>query len=363
MKQSKLWMSLFVTGGMFCAVMAADAKPAEVAKPADAKPAEAAKPELWAKLPEVVAQIGDQKITKKEVIDSFLKQLPGGQLPQGIPPEMLDQAAPGIVKGYVDQKLMEVALEKSGIKPSEAFALQALNEQVKEFSAAELEGLKQQLAIQGKTLEQQIAENAKNPEFQKQIAFQKLLEDKALKGISVTEADAKAYYDANANQFKTPADKEGTVRASHILIMAQKDKATEAEQKAALEKATKLMETLKKDPSQFEALAKSESQCPSGQNGGSLGAFGKGQMVPEFEKAVFELKEGEMAGPVKTDFGYHIIRRDKAQGEVVEPFDKVKEQLTQFLKAQKEQKAVMDYIAGLEKSSNVKFHVEMPAMN
>lgn len=59
----------------------------------------------------------------------------------------------------------------------------------------------------------------------------------------------------------------------------------------------------------FEQLAKDFSQCPSGENGGSLGEFAKGMMVPSFEKAAFALNVGEVSGPVKTQFGFHLIKR------------------------------------------------------
>ena len=137
--------------------------------------------------------------------------------------------------------------------------------------------------------------------------------------------------------------------------MAEEGKAKPEEMKAALEKATKLMELLKKNPEKFEETAKAESQCPSSRQGGSLGAFGKGQMVPEFEKAAFELKEGELAGPVKTKFGYHIIRRDAAKGPTVTPFETIKPQLTKFLESRKQQQAFMEYIKKLEEEHKVKY--------
>lgn len=84
------------------------------------------------------------------------------------------------------------------------------------------------------------------------------------------------------------------VRASHILVKDEK-------------KARDLLERIKKGES-FEALAKSNSTCPSGKNGGDLGYFGRGQMVPEFEKAAFEGRKGDVVGPVKTQFGYHLIK-------------------------------------------------------
>ncbi len=86
-----------------------------------------------------------------------------------------------------------------------------------------------------------------------------------------------------------------TVRASHILV----EHTHEAED---IQKKLKEGKT-------FAELAKSFSKCPSRMQGGDLGQFGKGQMVPSFEQAAFALKVGEVSGPVRTQFGYHLIHR------------------------------------------------------
>jgi parvulin-like peptidyl-prolyl isomerase len=86
------------------------------------------------------------------------------------------------------------------------------------------------------------------------------------------------------------------VRASHILVEKQSQ-------------ALKVLEELKAG-AEFGGLAKKYSTCPSGKRGGDLGQFGRGQMVREFEQAAFALKPGQMTEqPIKTQFGYHIIKR------------------------------------------------------
>ncbi len=90
-----------------------------------------------------------------------------------------------------------------------------------------------------------------------------------------------------------------TIRASHILV----EKEYQAE-----DVAKKLAEG-----NSFESLAKAFSSCPSKEEGGDLGEFGKGQMVEAFEKAAFALKVGEVSGPVRTQFGYHIIKRTELE--------------------------------------------------
>ena len=84
------------------------------------------------------------------------------------------------------------------------------------------------------------------------------------------------------------------VKASHILVKTRSE-------------AEKLLGELKKGAS-FSTLAQQHSECPSRKKGGDLGWFGRGKMVPEFEKAAFSLKKGELSDIVKTQFGYHIIK-------------------------------------------------------
>ncbi|VVB66244.1 Foldase protein PrsA [Candidatus Gugararchaeum adminiculabundum] len=84
------------------------------------------------------------------------------------------------------------------------------------------------------------------------------------------------------------------IRASHILV-------------SNLDEANSVLSELKSGKS-FSDLAKKFSSCPSKSQGGDLGFFGKGQMVKEFETAAFALKEGEVSAPVKTQFGYHLIK-------------------------------------------------------
>ena len=85
------------------------------------------------------------------------------------------------------------------------------------------------------------------------------------------------------------------VHCAHILVKTQKDVDT-------------VLERLKKGE-KFSAIAKDVSLCPSKKRGGNLGTFGRGQMVKEFEKAAFALDKGQISGIVKTQFGYHIIKR------------------------------------------------------
>jgi len=85
------------------------------------------------------------------------------------------------------------------------------------------------------------------------------------------------------------------VHAAHILVKT-------------LDEAQKILNDLKLGNKTFAKLAEEKSTCPSGRRGGDLGWFGRGKMVREFENAAFNLKKGEMSGPVRTEFGWHIIK-------------------------------------------------------
>ena len=150
--------------------------------------------------------------------------------------------------------------------------------------------------------------------------------------IAIDPADVKKQYDANLKTYGKPEERQ----ASHILIAVKPDASAE-DKAAAKKKADEVAAEARKNPGQFAELAKKYSQDPgsSGQ-GGDLGFFARdGSMVKPFEDAVFSMKPGEIAGPVQTDFGWHIIKLVSVHPAKVQSFDEVKAQIEQDLKRQK----------------------------
>ncbi len=352
----------------------AEVKPAP-AKPTPAKPAPAeAKPaeDPFSAIPPVLAEIGGQKITKDMVVERLVGNLPNGQLPPEISADLIKRMLPVLAKEIVIQKIFESELAKAGINPSAEMVKAKLNEEIKKMEKMQLAALTQQVQMEGKTLEQYIDGLANDPAFQQQMAGQIYLEDKVLKDVKVDTTiapdAAQKFYNENKDEFKEEADKPDQIRASHILI-AIEGTGAEAEQKAK-KKAEQIIKILKEKPADFESIAKDNSSCPSSQMGGDLGVFSKGQMAPEFEAAALALKDGEITSePVKTQYGYHIIRRNALKTEAgVIPFEKVKPKIERYLQMQKameeqqaQQKAFMEYFNKLEKEYNVKYHIEIPA--
>lgn len=168
--------------------------------------------------------------------------------------------------------------------------------------------------------------------------------DASLKDVTVSDEEAKKFYDEHPDQFTQPE----RVHVRHVLIS---DDVTSADAIA------KIQADLKAGVS-FDEVAKSRSLCPSAAQGGDLGEVSKGQMVPEFEAAAFALKNpGDLSEPVKTQFGWHIIRLEGRTPSSVEPFDTVKPQLVQYLTNEKKGEAFKNAVEGLKKTYKVEMLV------
>jgi len=165
--------------------------------------------------------------------------------------------------------------------------------------------------------------------------------------VSVSDADAKKFYDDNKDKFK----RGDQIRASHILCKVD-PQATAEEKKKAREKAEGLLKQIKAGKD-FAELARTNSDCPSKEQGGDLNFFGKGQMVPAFEAAAFALKPGEVSDVVETQFGYHIIKVTDKKGAGEAKFDEVKPRILDYLKNEKVQKAINDYITQLKGKAKI----------
>ncbi|MFA5371585.1 MAG: SurA N-terminal domain-containing protein [Sideroxydans sp.] len=146
--------------------------------------------------------------------------------------------------------------------------------------------------------------------------------------MTVSDGEAEQYYREHASEFGTAEQRQ----ASHILISVPKN-AADTDREMARRKAETILLQVKKQPATFAALAKQHSEDPgSAANGGDLGMFARGMMVKPFDEAVFTLKKDEISGLVQTDFGFHIIKLSGIQPGKIKPLAEVKTQIVQALK-------------------------------
>lgn len=192
-----------------------------------------------------------------------------------------------------------------------------------------------------KAAEDKKIENSED--FKRRLAFarDRLLMDKLLasEGKAALTPDAmKTVYDDASKQITS----EQEVHARHILVPTE-------------EEAKKIEDELKKG-ADFAELAKKESKDPGASDGGDLGFFTKEQMVPEFSKVAFALEPGKISDPVKTQFGWHIIKVEEKRARKAPDFDQVKAQIEQFVT----RKAQADYVAKLRETAKVE-RLDKPA--
>lgn len=186
------------------------------------------------------------------------------------------------------------------------------------------------------------------------LATQKVLD--SVSKAPVTDDETKKYYDSHQEIFKVPA----AIRASHILIRTDKDM-SKKELNAAEKKAKDILHDIEQKKITFEDAAKEHSGDGTRSRGGDLGYFTKGQMVPQFEKAAFALKKGEMTSkPVKTEFGWHIIKVTDTREASIRKYEDVKEDIRADIQRERQLKAVQDERNALRKKYNVKITAPAP---
>jgi len=260
----------------------------------------------------------------------------GGQQPT---PEMMPQMENAALDQLINIEVLYQKGKKLTVKDLEQKVDDKVGQTRKQFpSQADFEK-----ALKGAN----ITENKLKDLARRNIVIDNLMQKEVFSKITVTEADAKKFYDDNPDKFKMPE----RTQASHILISADQ-KATPEDKKKAKEKAEAIRKRVAKGED-FAAAAKAESNCPSAAKGGDLGYFGKGQMVPEFEKAAAALKLGELSDVVESPFGYHIIKvMDRKPADTVK-FAEVKDKIEDYLKSQKAQKPMTDYVEKIKKEAKV----------
>ncbi|WP_245523147.1 foldase protein PrsA [Thermosediminibacter oceani] len=240
---------------------------------------------------EVVARVNGEEISKDELYDVMVKL---------VGKEALDY--------LVSQKIIDLEAKKQNINVSEEDIQREL-EKVYEYYGGE-EAFTQNLQMSGYSLEEYKKDLAMD------IKIKKLLEPK----ISITEEEIKSYFEENKDNFA----REKQVRARHILVENE-------------EKANEVIAKLKSGEDFAELAKQYSTDTATKEKGGDLGFFGRGDMVKEFEEAAFSLKVGEISSPVKTQYGYHIIKVEEIKEAQEANYEESKDKIKDILLNQKVQ--------------------------
>lgn len=180
-------------------------------------------------------------------------------------------------------------------------------------------------------------------DIKKQLMINSVLEE-TRNQVSISDEELLEYYNENKESFLEPEQ----VRARHILLETE-------------EEANNLLLQLKEGLTDFAELAKEKSIGPSAPSGGDLGFFSRGQMVKEFEDAAFFLEPGEISGVVQSEFGYHIIKSEEKKEEYSPTFEEAKERISNTLKNQRENEAILALTSKLREDAVIVFNYDFDA--
>ena len=240
----------------------------------------------------VLAVVNGEKITQQDVY-AFLNGLDPQVAAQFQSPQGIEQ----ITEELANQELLYLDAVEKGLDKDESFEI-------------EMERMKKNAL--------------------KQYAMHRLFDD-----INVTEDEIAKYYDEHKEHFNTPE----AIRASHILVKTEKE-------------AKDIFDEIEAGLS-FEDAANKYSSCPSKDKGGDLGEFTRGSMVPEFEKAAFEMEVGEVSQPVESQFGYHIIKVASKKEPGISALEEVKGKVIEQLTGLKQQERYLDRTKELKEKYKV----------
>ena len=289
-----------------------------------------------AELPDVLARVNGQPVTKAD-LDRLIKNLEAGGGP--IPADKRDEVYRTALDRLITYSVLkqEAAARKLTVSETDVDA-QVAQMQKKFPSEAEFN---KALAARNATVEQLKADARID------MSITKMMEAEVATTAAATDADAQDFYAKNPDKFKQPE----SVRASHILIKTDKG-ADEAAKKGARAKIDGILKRARAGED-FAALAKENSADGSAAQGGDLGFFPRGQMVPPFDQAAFALKPGEISEVVTTEFGYHIIKLTEKKDASLVPLEQVKPRVLEFLTNQKKQERVNGFIDEAKKRAKI----------
>lgn len=316
------------------------AAPAQDVKPAVEAPKDPA---------EVLISVNGEKLTRGEaeaeaekIIEAQLAHAPAEQKAQ------MEQMKP-MMKGYILRQIVQKFM-------STKIAVSAAKDFGYSISEAELEARKAEILKQfageenaPKTFDELIANSpmgkeAVIEELKTGMLVEKMIKSEVLdKDTTDYTKDVESMLESIKKQYEMKSGPK--VQASHILIKID-ETMTDEKAKAKIEELKKELDATaaEKKAEKFAELAKANSACPSKEEGGDLGAFGRGQMVPEFDKAAFEMKVGEISAPVKTQFGYHLILKTKDIAATTPPPLPSKEEVLTYVKQNRNREAINKFM-------------------
>jgi len=270
------------------------------------------------------------------------KELNQAMAMQQVPPQYREMASQQlgqrIKEGFINRTLLTQAATKQGLTTTP----EDIQKEVDTMLGTLPPNVTFEMALESASM----TEEDFRAKIKEDLLVRKMVDVKKSSLPEVTDAEAKEYYEASKEKFET----KKSAKARHILIKTQgDDDAAKAEKLKKLEKIRAQLA----EGGDFAELAKEYSDCPSGQNGGDLGTFSPGQMVPSFDKAAFSQDLNMVGQVVETSFGYHIIEVTDRNDGGVKAFDEIKEDVKGTISNEKMGKLMDGFLTELREKAEI----------
>ena len=284
------------------------------------------------------------QIISDEAIQFELQRLVQFYSQNGVPEAQIKEQLPLLVERATEQavgtKLLMEEAAKRNVEVSEEEIEEQLGKVVDQVGGVD--------AFK-KALEQQQIDEAAFREQLKEGRRVDLLIQEAVKSVcDPTEDEIKKYYEEHKDDFQ----KGERVLAQHILVSP--DGTEDASKDAARLKISDIKDRVA-GGADFSDEAAAHSMCPSGKEGGSLGWFGRGMMVPEFDEAVFDMKVGDVSDIVETQFGFHLIYKTDHEAATEASYDDSRVKIIELLRHSKRGEAVTAYVESLKSDATIEY--------
>lgn len=271
----------------------------------------------------VLLRVDGREVTLEQFRQSFGKSLPPGQK---LSEEERDELERSFLVQVIDRELALAQADRLAIKVHPDEHKRAIEEARKEYPAGTFETM---LREQGTSLKEW------SSELQKDLLMEKMVRQTVYSRLKVSEEEIGQYYNSNAKLF----DRPNQVRARQLVV------ATEEEGQKVL--------GLLRQGEPFAAIAKKNSLSPDAEQGGDLGFFAKGEMPPEFEKAVFGLVVGRLSDLVKSEYGYHVFLVEEKRKAAHLTLEEVRTEIRETLLAEKQEQAYQEWLRELRGQATI----------
>jgi peptidyl-prolyl cis-trans isomerase C len=295
---------------------------------------------------DAVARVNEELVSREEfenVVQSNIARYEA-QSGESFSQEQRPQLERQVLDGLITRTILEQEAQRLDISVGDERFAQTLDQFKQQFP--DEQGYQTALDQQGFT------EEEFETELRRQMVIEELIRSQVYEGVEVSEEEMRAFYDDNPQYFQ----QEDQVAARHIILTTE---GVEESERAALREELEGIRQEIVDGADFAEMAREHSQGPTAANGGDLGTFGRGQMVPEFENAAFDLEVGEISSVIETQFGYHIVQVTERVPAQTQSYEEAQQRIRQFLTEEARNQGAQAYVTELRESAEVEELIDL----